>query len=289
LATIIDGGLSTELENLGAKFEGPLWTGRTLLDDPALIEQAHRNYIQAGAKVLITSSYQISSQGFSEIGLSATEAANALSESVAVAKRAAQGTNVLVAASIGPYGAVLHDGSEYKGNYQVSEQQLIDFHAERIRVLEAAEPDILLAETIPDLVEAQALAEALKDTKLPVWVSFTAGSADQLWSGALVTEAVLAISQIPTLQTIGFNCVNPALVEDLVKQVRSVSNLDIAVYPNKGGVWDAARGAWNYQEGKTLIDYWPQWQELGLSYVGGCCGTDASDIQHLAATVNHSS
>lgn len=289
MVNIIDGGLSTELENLGAKFEGPLWTGRTLLDDPALIELAHRNYIQAGAKVVITSSYQISSQGFAEIGLSATDAANALRESVAVAKRAAQGTDVKVAASIGPYGAVLHDGSEYKGNYGVSRERLIEFHAERIQVLESAEPDILLAETIPDLDEAQALAEALKDTKLPVWVSFTAGSPDKLWSGALIADAVLAVSQIPTLQAVGFNCVHPAIVEDLVNQVRSVSNIDIVVYPNKGGAWDSDRGVWDYQEGKTLIDYWSQWEKLGLSFVGGCCGTDAQDIQRLVSTVNQSS
>lgn len=288
MAHIIDGGLSTELERLGAKFDGPLWTGRTLLDDPTLIQTAHRNFIDAGAEVVITSSYQVSRRGFLEIGLTADDADAALALSVTIAKKAAEGTDAKVAASIGPYGATLHDGSEYRGNYGVSEEDLVKFHSERIAVLESAGPDILLAETIPDLVEANALAKALSKSQVPVWISFTAGDGEVLWSGDRIEDAVKAVSVIPGLQAVGFNCVNPELIPQLVAQVRSVSNIPIAIYPNKGGSWDSEAGEWSYQNGKSLDAFWPEWKDLGVSYVGGCCGLDSKDISALSEAVSTS-
>ena len=286
MAITIDGGLSTELERLGAEFDGPLWTGRTLLENPDLIAQAHRNFVDAGAKVVITSSYQISRAGFAEIGLASEQADEALRNSVAVARAAVKGTDARVAASVGPYGAILHDGSEYRGNYGVSKSELVQFHSCRIAVLESAEPDILLAETIPDLTEAQALAEAFSGTKLPVWVSFTVESADKLWSGDSVADAILAVSQIPTLESVGFNCVNPDLITDLVKLAKSLVDTPISVYPNKGGEWDSETGVWSYQHGKNLTEYWPSWRHLGIRHVGGCCGLNANDIRELSQTVS---
>jgi S-methylmethionine-dependent homocysteine/selenocysteine methylase len=288
MVKILDGGLSTELENLGAKIEGSLWTGRALLEDPSAIEQAHKNFISAGAEVVITSSYQISRRGFEEIGLTAAEADAALRQSVEVAKRAAAGTGALVAASIGPFGAVLHDGSEYRGNYGLTEDELFTFHAERIAILEQAGPDILLAETIPDLVEAQALARALATAKLPVWISFSATEGSRLWSGSSVADAVSAVAKIPTLEAIGFNCVNPDLVTELVASTRTVTDLPIAIYPNKGGVWNSELGEWDSQKVKSLDQYWPDWQGLGLAYVGGCCGSNSHDIAELAKSVSRS-
>jgi homocysteine S-methyltransferase len=287
LPHIIDGGLSTELQRIGATFDGPLWTGRALLEHPELIEQAHRNFIDAGAEVVITSSYQVSRAGFIEVGLTAADADRALTSSVETVKRAAAGTGAKVAASIGPYGAILHDGSEYRGNYGVSQDTLTAFHAERIAVLAAAGPDILLAETIPDLTEAKALAAALKDSTLPVWVSFTAGTTDRLWSGDLITDAIAAVSQISTLEAIGFNCVDPDLIEGLVATAKSATNLPIAVYPNKGGRWDAVKSEWTLIGGASADEYWPAWQNLGITYVGGCCGLDAPDIAKLSAAAQN--
>ncbi|MFM5952641.1 MAG: homocysteine S-methyltransferase [Micrococcales bacterium] len=257
-----------------------------MLESPDLIVQAHRNFVEAGAEVVITSSYQVSRRGFQEIGLTAEEADLALTNSVKAARAAVAGTSTKVAASIGPFGAVLHDGSEYRGNYGVSEEELTQFHAERIKVLEAAGPDILLAETIPDLLEAHALAVALEKTSLPVWISFTAGEADSLWSGDRIEDAVAAVSAIPTLEAIGFNCVNPNLVTELVTRVRAVSDIAVVIYPNKGGSWDAAAGEWGYQEQKTLEGFWQEWKNLDVAYVGGCCGLDSRDIENLAKAVS---
>lgn len=281
MTQLIDGGLSTELEVLGESFSGALWTAKTLITDPAKIIAAHRNFCDAGARVIITSSYQISRNGFEAEGLPAEDADRALIAAVEAARVAVAGSSTLVAASIGPYGATLHDGSEYRGNYGLTEDELFDFHRQRIEILRSAGPDILLAETIPDLTEARALARALADSDLPVWFSFTARDAEHLWSGAKIVDAVAAISQISRLEVIGFNCVDPKLVSDLVALVKSVSAVDVAVYPNGGGVWNAERGEWESPDFKTLSDHWAEWSNLDLAYVGGCCGVSASEIANL--------
>ena len=281
MTQLIDGGLSTELEGLGVVFDGPLWTARALLDDPAQIVQAHRNFVAAGAKVVITSSYQISRSGFEAAGLSASAADAALVASVAAAREAVGESKALVAASIGPYGATLHDGSEYRGNYGVSEDFLFEFHRARIEILAAARPDILLAETIPDLTEARALARALADAKLPVWVSFTTSDASHLCSGENITDAIAAVNSISTLAVIGFNCVKPEFVADLANLAKTVTSAGIAAYPNHGGSWNAELGQWNSPETSSLADFWPAWSALDLAFVGGCCGVDAKEIHEL--------
>lgn len=284
---IIDGGLSTELERIGASFDGPLWTGRTLLECPELIQQAHRNFIDAGAEVIITSSYQISRRGFIEVGLTAEQADQALIQSVETSHAAVGNKEVMVAASIGPYGATLHDGSEYVGNYKISEDELFRFHSERIEVFLKAKPDILLAETIPDLSEAQALARALKDVSIPVWVCFTAGEPDRLWSGDLIVDAIKAVSTISSLEAIGFNCVHPDLISDLVRTAKTATDKAVAVYPNRGGSWDATKSVWTLDDRSSFTEYWKQWSTLGIEYVGGCCGLDATDISDLRKEVSN--
>lgn len=286
---VIDGGLSTELERLGAVFEGELWTGRALLNDPAIVEQAHRSYVDAGADIVITSSYQLSRRGFEEVGLTASQADEALRQSVAVARAAVAGTNAKVAASVGPFGAVLHDGSEYRGDYKVTQQELEEFHAERIEVLLSANPDYLAVETIPNLLEARAIANVLGSdgvpgaAETPKWISFTAGTDAELWTGEPVEDAIAAVANVPGLVAVGFNCVDPALVEGLVKRVKATTNLPVIVYANRGGTWNSELGKWSGQEPKTLAEWLPVWRELGVAYIGGCCGTASPDIAGLAA------
>jgi len=280
--TIIDGGLSTELERLGAKFDGVLWTGRTLLDDPSLVQQAHANYAVAGAQILITASYQVSQSGFAELGLSADQANAALTESVAVAKRAAAATGAKVAASVGPYGATLHDGSEYRGDYGVDQEFLEAFHRPRIATLVEANPDYLAVETIPSVLEAKALANVLSEFEIPKWISFTAKSQSELWTGEPISEALSAVAGTPGLVALGFNCVDPSLVTDLIALVRLHSGLPVIVYPNRGGEWDSAAGVWIGQTPRTLAQWLPEWTAAGVGFVGGCCGTSATDIAELA-------
>jgi homocysteine S-methyltransferase len=278
---LIDGGLSTELTRIGATFEGELWTGRALLNDPALVEQAHRNYAEAGAEVLISSSYQLSRQGFEEVGLSSASADEALIKSIEVARNAAAGTQAKVAASVGPYGAVLHDGSEYRGDYKVSQNFLEDFHSERLEVLLSAKPDFLAIETIPNLIEAKALASVLKQTKVPFWFSFTAGTEEKLWSGEFIQDAAAEVSELENIFAVGINCVSPELVSGLINRIKGVSNLDVIAYPNRGGQWDAKNGIWLNEVPREFASWLPEWLDTGVNWLGGCCGTDSTDIRSL--------
>jgi homocysteine S-methyltransferase len=292
--SVIDGGLSTQLERLGCILEGSLWTGQTLLTNPELIERAHRDFIEAGAKVVIAASYQLSRQGFVASGLTAAQADEALRRSVQVARAAVTSAiaagvaaaDVLVAASVGPYGAILHDGSEYRGNYGLTHSELVEFHAERIAVLASAAPDLFAVETIPDATEAAAIAEVLGQyPEIPAWVSFTADTESTLWAGQSIEGAVSAVTGVPSVRAVGVNCVDPSLVAPLVARIRAVTGLPIVVYPNAGGSWNSVSGEWSGAQADPLAAQASFWRDNGVALVGGCCGTDAAAIADLSAAL----
>ena len=283
---VIDGGMSTELEHQGCRLEGSLWTAQALLDNPEVIQAAHRAYVNAGAQVVITSSYQISRAGFEEAGLSAADADRALRASVEVARAAVAGSTALVAASVGPYGAILHDGSEYRGNYGLSREELRVFHTERLAVLLEAEPDLLAIETIPDALEAQALVDALEEFPGALgWISFTIGPDGKLWAGHSLAEAAQIASLSPAIAAIGVNCVDPALVSAAIAEIRTVTELPVVIYANGGGTWNSESGVWENADADALIAYASTWISQGARLIGGCCGTHAGDIHQLAASL----
>ena len=283
---LIDGGLSTQLAKLGAHIDDPLWTGRVLLDDASLVERAHRDFVDSGAEAVITSSYQLSRPGFVASGLTEVEADQALTEAVVVARRATRHGSALVAASVGPFGAISHDGAEYRGNYGLGRDELVSFHRERLEVLVAAAPDVLAIETIPDLLEAQVLSELLEHyPSIPKWFSFTCADEQHLWAGPRIEEAVAAIAGTPGLQAVGVNCVEPAFVAGLVGRIRSVTQLPVIVYPNRGGTWNAESGEWIGARTESFADWLPEWKAAGVQIVGGCCGTDSDDIAEMRAAL----
>ena len=282
----IDGGMSTELEQQGCRLEGSLWTAQALLDDPGLIEAAHKAYVDAGAAVVITASYQISRTGFVEAGLTANDADRALRASIEVARKAVSGSETLVAASVGPYGAILHDGSEYKGNYGKTLEELRAFHAERLAVLLSANPDLLAIETIPDALEAEALVAALTDFPSAIaWMSFSIGPDGKLWAGQSLAEATRIAASSPAIAAIGVNCVDPALVSAAIAEIRSVTELPVVVYANGGGTWNSETGIWENAAADALVAYSAEWITQGATLIGGCCGTHAGDIRQLAAAL----
>ena len=279
----IDGGMSTELEQQGCRLEGSLWTAQALLDDPGLIEAAHKAYVDAGAGVVITASYQISRDGFIEAGRTTEDADRALRASIEVARKAVAGSNTLVAASVGPYGAILHDGSEYRGNYGKTLEELRAFHAERLSVLLSAHPDLLAIETIPDALEAEALVAALAEFPGALaWMSFSIGPDGKLWAGQSLAEAARIASASPAIAAIGVNCVDPALVSDAIAEIRTVTDLPVVVYANGGGTWNVETGIWENAAADALVAYSAEWIAQGASLIGGCCGTHAGDIRQLA-------
>ena len=282
----IDGGLSTQLEQQGCRLEGSLWTAQALLDDPGLIEAAHRAYVEAGAGVVITASYQISRAGFVESGHTAEDADRALRASIEVARKAVTGSHTLVAASVGPYGAILHDGSEYMGNYGKSLDELTEFHAERLAVLLSADPDLLAIETIPDVHEAEALVAALAGFPNAIaWMSFSIGPDGKLWAGQSLAEAARIASSSPAIAAIGVNCVDPALVSAAIAEIRTVTDLPVVVYANGGGTWNAETGIWDNAAADALVAYSAEWVKQGANLIGGCCGTHAGDIRQLVAAL----
>lgn len=281
---LIDGGLSTQLERLGHRLDDPLWTARTLLDDPQAVIAAHQAFVDAGARIIIAASYQVSRAGFVAAGQSAGEADHALVASVESARQAVVGHDVLVAASIGPYGAITNDGAEYRGRYGLSHDQLVTFHAERLEVLLAAQPDLLAIETIPDVDELRAIAEVVP-ADVPAWISVTTADGVHVRAGQSLDEVASVVDGLGGLVAVGVNCSEPEAVAPALRRLRSATALPLIAYPNAGGTWDATVHAWRGPRMAPALAV-REWIDAGASIVGGCCGTDAADIAAMRDAIS---
>ena len=279
MITKLDGGLSTALENNGNKLTTSLWTGELILAKPSEITKAHLDFISAGSEIIITSSYQISYLGCSKRGWSESKTDQALRGSTQLAKDAvtASGKVIKVAASIGPYGAALADGSEYKGNYGVTKSFLKDFHARRLEVLISTSPDLLALETMPDTFEVEVLLELLSDCPIPYWVSYSCKAGNQTNAGQSFTEAV---SLAKDAMAVGINCTAPELITDLLLSAEGIK--PFVVYPNSGRSWNAKTKEW---EGSSQAGFdellIKSWISAGAQIIGGCCGIGADEILNL--------
>lgn len=289
---VIDGGLATELECRGARIDGPLWSAHVLEDQPDILGDVHRAYMDAGAQCIATCSYQVSRMGYAECGYSPQRADAALLRAVEIARRAAAeftGPRVLVAASLGPYGAALHNGAEYHGNYDCSHADLVRFHRERIAVLAGAQglqaPDLLAFETFPSLDEARAVAEALAPwPELPAWFSFSCRDEKHVSHGEPVADCARLVAALPQTAAIGVNCVPPRWIPSLIAELRAASDKPVMVYPNSGEGWDAERRCWKgTSDPREFAEMATQWFEAGAQIVGGCCRIRPDHIRAIAA------
>ncbi|MGW2302681.1 homocysteine S-methyltransferase [Streptomyces sp. NPDC001809] len=278
---LLDGGLSNQLEAQGCDLSDALWSARLLADGPEQIEAAHTAYVRAGARVLITSSYQASFEGFARRGAGREEAARLFARSVELARAAAAGAGeeVWVAGSVGPYGAMLADGSEYRGRYGLSVRELEAFHRPRIEALAAAEPDVLALETVPDVVEAEALLRAVDDCGVPVWLSYTV-EGGRTRAGQDLAEAFAVAAGNDRVLAVGVNCCDPAEAGAAVELAVSVSGKPAVVYPNSGERWDATARGWH---GAAAFDpaLAADWAASGARLVGGCCRVGPATISAL--------
>ena len=275
----LDGGLSTALELNGNQLSTSLWTGELIRTAPDEITKAHLGFINAGAEIIITSSYQLSNLGCENRGWSSAQTDEALYKSTQLAKDAVSqsGKDVKVAASVGPYGAALADGSEYRGNYGVGKTTLKDFHAKRIELLIASNPDYLALETVPDTQEVEVLLDLLSDCPIPYWVSYSCKDGNQTNAGQSFATAVdLAQSAM----AVGINCTAPELITDLLASASS--SIPYVVYPNSGRKWDAVAKEWI---GTTEVGFADslvkEWIDLGAEIIGGCCGIGPKEIASL--------
>lgn len=283
---VLDGGLATELERRGADLRDPLWSAKVLVEDPASIRDVHAAYFRAGADVAISASYQATFEALAGRGIGRPEAAELMRRSVELA-READGSRV-VAASVGPYGAMLGNGAEYTGDYDKDEDELVEFHVPRIEALAEAEPDLFAVETIPSVVEAAALVRALeKVPEIPAWVSFSCRDGAHICDGTPIASAVKVTAAAASLVAVGVNCTSPLYVESLIETVANTTDRPVVCYPNRGSFWDPMRRAWTdppRQDARPPLRPLA-WQRAGASLIGGCCGTTPEDIAEIAGVL----
>jgi len=290
---ILDGGLATELEARGCDISGALWSARVLRTAPEIIEQLHYDYFAAGADCATTASYQASYEGFAGIGLNEAETTRLLRLSVELARSARSRylrdhpedrRELFVAASVGPYGAILHDGSEYRGDYGLSAAQLVAFHQRRFEVLANAGADFLACETIPVLEEARAYVELLaRHPSSRAWLTFTSPDGLHTSHGEPLADCARLIDPIPNVFAVGVNCVKPEVVGDAIRALTAVTDKPILVYPNSGECWDAGDQSWRGTPGNNIATLAPEWILSGAHHIGGCCRVGPSEIARLKA------
>ena len=290
---LLDGGLGSELAARGYDLSTPLWSAELILSHPAALRAVHRAFVDAGADCLISASYQASPAGLRAAGVDADTAAAVFRRAVEIAREACaegpagpspRGALPLVAASVGPYGASLADGSEYRGGYALDAAGLAAFHGERLRLLDRAGADLLACETLPDRIEAEVLRDLLASVATPAWVSFCCRDAERLADGSSLAAAAALFRGHPRVFAVGVNCCAPAVVDGAIACLRgAVPDKMIVVYPNSGQSWDAAERRWRGEAGPAD---WPLlargWYHAGARLIGGCCRTGPGTIAALA-------
>jgi homocysteine S-methyltransferase len=313
---VLDGALATELERRGADLNDPLWSARLLIDRPELIHAVHRDYFRAGADVATSATYQATFEGFARCGIEPDGAALLMRNAVSLAISArdefwsaeSQGPGhewpgherpgherpdrvvsgrlrPLVAASVGPYGAALADGSEYRGNYGLSESQLRDFHRPRIRVLADSGADLLACETIPSLREAIAIVSVLEEfPATAAWLSFSCRDGAHTCEGQEIGDCVAELAEHAQIAAVGVNCTAPLHVSSLLQRMRERTNKPLLAYPNSGEVYDASNKHWH---GPAVAIPFAElargWYRDGARLIGGCCRTRPADIEAIRA------
>lgn len=282
---VLDGGLATHLETLGADLRNELWSAKVLLDDPELVRRAHLDYFAAGADVATSASYQASLPVLTRHGLTLAEAEDLIALSVRLAAQARdEAGGGLVAASVGPYGAALADGSEYTGDYDIGEDELLAWHRPRWHILAEAGPDLLACETVPSHPEARALRRLLAETPdVRAWVSFSCRDRRHISDGTPLAECAALFTGLPNVVAVGVNCTPPHLITDLIGEIR---DLPVVVYPNSGETWDGGRGRWvGTADPMEFGAAAREWHAAGASLIGGCCRTTPAHIRAIRAAL----
>lgn len=296
---VLDGGMATELERRGFNISGPLWSAHVLHQAPEAIQDVHLDYLRAGSDCISTASYQVSALGYAELGrpdaAAAAAAEEALRRSVSLAEEARRRyalespRPIWIAASLGPYGAVLHNGAEFHGNYNIGFDELVEFHRARLAVLAETEADLVALETIPSLDEARAIVAALTETpNISAWLSFTCRDSAHTAHGEPLAACAQFLDSAVQVLALGINCTAPQHVSPLLAAVRAETAKPVLAYPNSGETWDAATRSWR---GRTdlaaeVASYQAlaeQWFAAGAQAVGGCCRTGPAHIRAVAA------
>jgi homocysteine S-methyltransferase len=287
---MLDGGLATAMESRGADLDDDLWSAKMLIDAPEMIRQVHADFLKAGADIIATASYQASFEGFAQAGYGQGQAESLMRLSVDLALLARESfwahdenrrkrMRPLVAASIGPYGACLHDGSEYHGNYGLEKDALIDFHRPRMQVLADTDADLFAFETIPSLLEAEALLELMQEfPDRCAWLSFSCRDGKDVSHGEWFSTCVALADDSEQIVGVGLNCTAPEYATDLLKSAVGIST-PLVVYPNSGEKWNPDGNQWSGEACAAMaVD---DWYDAGARLIGGCCRTSIDEIASM--------
>lgn len=290
---IMDGAMATELERKGLDLNDSLWSAKVLAEQPEAIRDVHYDYFVNGADCSTSASYQATVAGYEAKGYSKEEAKKLIARSMEMLLEAREAwwekegkdfgrCYPLAAASIGPYGAYLADGSEYTGNYHCTEEEYRDFHFERMKILKEAGADIFAVETMPRLDEAVACAKMLEELECDYWISFSFSTPDRINDGTTLETVVEKLKSYPHLKFIGVNCTAPMFVEQIIRTFKTLTDIPICAYPNRGEEYDPVTKTWRGpNDGKTYLDWAKEWYRAGASAIGGCCRTKPEDIRQI--------
>jgi len=301
---VVDGAMATELEKHGVATNSDLWSATAMIDKPEAITAVHKSYFENGADIATTNTYQANVAKFMELGLTEADSKNLITKAVQLAQKARteyfdslsqternqRAKHPLIAGSVGPYGAYLADGSEYRGDYELTEAQYQDFHRQRMTLLDQAGVDLFAFETQPNFEEAKALVKLLVE-EFPdqqAWLSFSIKDSETLCDGTSLQEAVHYFEDVDQIDAIGVNCTTLENIEDTIKTVESVTDKPIIVYPNNGDIYDPKTKTWQANpQADTFSDLVPGWIQAGASLIGGCCRTTPNDIREISEIINH--
>ncbi len=296
---ILDGGLATELEADGYDLNHPLWSAKVLIEIPDAVRAVHARFLAAGADCLISATYQASFPGLARYGLSDKESERLFRFAVELAMEERNRfwrdpanregrRRPLVAASVGPYGAFLADGSEYTGDYRADDDALAAFHWRRLEALARSGAELVAIETIPSAREGRGL-RGLPQRLVgapPAWMSFTCRDGAHLSDGSPVEEVAADLADCARIDWVGVNCTPPKHLAALIPKFRAASGKRVVAYPNGDGRWDPVRKVWETPaETADLPELAREWRRLGAELIGGCCRTRPADIRGIRAAV----
>ena len=294
---IIDGALASELQRRGCDLNDSLWSAKVLIEQPELIQQVHYDYFKAGADCAITASYQATPMGFAQKGIELEESIKLIKTSVKLAQQAKmqylndikQDKALFIAGSVGPYGAYLANGSEYTGDYQLSESEFIAFHKDRVTALIDAGVDILACETMPSFLEIKALTKLIQQFPMVnCWFSLTLKDQQHISDGTPLTEVIEYLNSIEQIVSVGINCIALEKVTPALEVLSKLTSKPLIVYPNSGEEYDPTTKQWhkNHHHNCTFANQLDTWIKLGAKLIGGCCQTTPEDIVEIHQLLN---
>ncbi len=286
---LLDGSMSFPMEQLGYNLKNKLWTGMALINDPNIIKDIHKGYIKAGADYISTSTYQISFGRLKNMGYQSVEIKKIFQKSVDLVKEAILESKskreIKIVGSFGPYASFDPKASEYVGEYISTDDEIMNFHHNNIRIIEETDLDIILYETIPCLREFKILSEILSNTKKEIWISVTCNENIEFRDGSSFKEACEIISGIEKITTLGINCFSPLLVNKAIRKLKKYSNKKALIYPNSGEVYNQEDKFWS---GKNEFNdvMIKNWLSLSPDIIGGCCRVGYDNIKKMREEID---